>query len=168
MERGVYDTNNQPKRASFKYEQEERFCLGVDKSESQDGTIIGKRFPVFDYTEKKIVTIDAYKKEIMNEFARIRKLTSSSSPWVKKIKTDNIWLCESIGKLNGIKNQGEVKMNGISVHTIADFQRYVRSYGWPNLPIRGLGQIYEHALVALPGKPTLSVKEQRKARNPYF
>ena len=66
MERGVYDTNNQPKRASFKYEQEGQFCLSVAKVESQDGKIIGKRCPVFNYTEKKIVTIDAYKKEIMN------------------------------------------------------------------------------------------------------
>ena len=62
MERGVYNTNNQPKRASFKYEPEGRFYLGVAKVESKDGTIIGKRCPVFDYTEKKIVTIDAYKK----------------------------------------------------------------------------------------------------------
>ena len=43
---------------------------------------------MFDYIGKKIVTIDAYKKKILNKFARIRKLTSSSSPWVKKIKTD--------------------------------------------------------------------------------
>ena len=62
VERGVYDTNNQPKRAIFKYEQEGRFCLGVAKVEVQDGTIIGERCPVFDYTEKKIFTIDAYKK----------------------------------------------------------------------------------------------------------
>ena len=102
VERGVYDTNNQPKRASFKYEQEGRFCLGVAKVESQDGTIIGQRCPVFNYTEKKIVTIDAYKKEIMNEFARISKLTSLSSPWVKKIKTEKIWLCEYVGKLKRI------------------------------------------------------------------
>ena len=81
MERGVYDTNNQPKRANFKYEQEGRFCLGVAKVEGQDGKIIGKCCPVFDYTEKKIVTIDAYKKEMRNELERIRKLTSSSSPW---------------------------------------------------------------------------------------
>ena len=58
-ERGVYNTNNQPKRATFKYEQEGRFCLGVAKVERQDRTIIGKRCPVFDYTEKKIVTINA-------------------------------------------------------------------------------------------------------------
>ena len=40
VERGVYNTNNQPKKATFKYEKEERFCLGVAKVESQDGTII--------------------------------------------------------------------------------------------------------------------------------
>ena len=95
------------------------------KVESQDGKIIGKRCPVFDYTDKKIVRIDAYKIEILNEFARIRKLTSSSSPYVEKIKTDKIWLCESIGKLKGIGKKGEVKMNEINVHTITDFQRYV-------------------------------------------
>ena len=61
MERGVYETNNQTRRATFKYEQEGQFCLGVAKSESQDGTIIGKRCLVFDYTDKKIVTIYAYK-----------------------------------------------------------------------------------------------------------
>ena len=103
-----------------------------------------------------------------NEFATIRKLTSSSSPWVEKIKTDKIWLCESVGKLKGIGKQGEVKMNEINVHTITDFQRYVRSYGSPKLSICGLGQIYEHALVALPGKPTPSVKDHKKARNLYF
>ena len=86
----------------------------------------------------------------------------------QKIKTDNIWLCESVGKLKGIGKQGKFKMNEINVHTIANLQRYVRSYGLPKLSIRGLGQICEHALVALPGKPTPSVKDHRKARNPYF
>ena len=62
VERGVYDTNNQPNRASFKYEQEGRFCLGVAKVESQDGKITGKCCPVFNYTRNKIITIDAYKK----------------------------------------------------------------------------------------------------------
>ena len=60
-----------------------------------------------------------------NELERIRNLTSSSSPWVKKIRTDKIWLCESVGKIKRIGNQGEVKMNEINVHTIDNFQRYV-------------------------------------------
>ena len=79
VETGVYNTNNQPKRATFKYEQEGRFCLSVAKVEGQYGSIIGKRCPVFDYTEKKIITINAYNKEIRNKLERIRKLTSSSS-----------------------------------------------------------------------------------------
>ena len=147
MERGVYYKNNQPKRASLKYEQEGRFCLGVAKVEGRDGKIIGKRCPVFDYTEKKIVTISAYKQEMTHELERIRKLTSSSSPWAEKVKTEKIWLCESVGKLKGIGKQGEVKMHEINVHTITDFQRYVQSYGLPKLSIRGLGKIYERALV---------------------
>ena len=62
VKRGVYETNNQPKKATFKYKQEGRFCLGVAKVDSNDGTTTGKCCPVFDYTEKKFVTIDAYKK----------------------------------------------------------------------------------------------------------
>ena len=57
---------------------------------------------MFDYTEKKIVTISAYKAEMTHKLEIIRKLTSSLSPWVKKIKTDKIWICESVVKLKGI------------------------------------------------------------------
>ena len=78
-----------------------------------------------------------YKKEMRNELERIRNLNSSSSPWVEKIKTDKIWLCESVGKLKGIGKQGEVKIHEINVHTIANFQRCVRIYGLPKLSIRG-------------------------------
>ena len=80
----------------------------------------------------------------------------------RKIKTNKIWLCEYLSKLKGIGNQGEVKMNEINIHTIADLQMYVRSYGFPKLPIRGLGQIYEHGLESLPWKPTPSIKDHRK------
>ena len=58
----VYETNNQPKKATFNYEQEGPFCLGLAEVESKEyGTVTGKRCPVFNYTGKKIVTIDAYK-----------------------------------------------------------------------------------------------------------
>ena len=78
VKNGQYGTNNQPKKATFKYEQEGRFCLGVAKIEIKNGKITVKRCPVFDYTNKKIVTIGAYKKEILKEFARVRQITSSS------------------------------------------------------------------------------------------
>ena len=79
---------------------------------------------MFDYTEKKIVTISAYKQEMRHNFEIIRKLTSSLSPWAEKIKTEKIWLCEYVGKIKGIGKQGEVKMHKINVHTITDFQRF--------------------------------------------
>ena len=31
VERDVYDTNNQPNRATFKYGQEGQFCIGVSR-----------------------------------------------------------------------------------------------------------------------------------------
>ena len=96
------------------------------KVEIKDRTITGKRCPVFDYTDKKTIAVNAYKKEILNEFERIRKLTSSLSPWVKKNKTDKIWICESVSKLKGIGKQGEVKMNEINIHIISNLQRYVQ------------------------------------------
>ena len=58
----VYETNNIPKKSTLKYDQERIFCLRVSKVESKDGTITGNCCPVFDFTENKIVTIDAYRK----------------------------------------------------------------------------------------------------------
>ena len=63
VERGVYDTKNQPKRVIFKYEQEGQFCLGVAKVKNkEDGTITGKLCPMFNYTGNKIFAMDAYQK----------------------------------------------------------------------------------------------------------
>ena len=62
---GKYETNNQPKNTTFEYEHEGRFCLGVANIEGKNGTITGKRCPVFDYSSKNIVRIDAYKKEML-------------------------------------------------------------------------------------------------------
>ena len=36
MKGGVYETNNQPKKAYFKYEQEGLLCIGVAKVESKE------------------------------------------------------------------------------------------------------------------------------------
>ena len=90
------------------------------------------------------------------------------SPWVKKIKIDKIWLYESVGKLKGIGNQGEVKMKEINIHTIAYLQRHHQSYGLPKLTICGLCLIYEHGLVDIPWKPTPPIKDHRKAKITYF
>ena len=89
-------------------------------------------------------------------------------PWVENTKTDKIWMCESVGKVKGIGNQGEAKMNEMKIHTIDNLQRYVWSYGFTKLTIRGFNQTYEHGLETLPWKPMPSIKYHRKAENPYF
>ena len=160
-----YGTNNQPKKAAFEHEQEGRFCLGVAKIESKNGKITGKRCPVFEYTGKKIVTIDAYKKEIIKEFATVRQITSSLLQWIKKTNTDKVWLYESVGKLKGLGQLAISKMNELRIHTIADLQLHFRHRG--KVHIRGFDRIYAMAFQALLGKPSSSFKDHRKSINPY-
>ena len=59
-------------------------------------------------------------------------------------------------------------MKEMNIHTIDDLQSYVRLYGFHKLPIWVFGRIYEHGLEDLLGKPTPSIKDHRKAKNPYF
>ena len=66
------------------------------------------------------MAIDAYKKEILKEFTRVQKLTSSLSQWIKITNTDKVWLCESVGKLNVLGQLAMAKINEIIIHMIAD------------------------------------------------
>ena len=51
VKRSVYETKNQPKKTTFRYEQEGKLYIGLAKVESkEDWTITGKRFTVFGYT----------------------------------------------------------------------------------------------------------------------
>ena len=164
VKNGEYDTNNQPKKSTFKYEQEGRFYLGAAKIESTNGTITGKQCLVLEYTGKKIVTIDVCKIEILKEFSRFRKLTSSSSQWIKK-NIDKVWLCKSVGNLKGLGQLEIAKMNELRIHMIANLQIHVRHHG--KVHIRGFDRIYAMALQSLPGNLPSSFKDHRKAKNPY-
>ena len=59
-------------------------------------------------------------------------------------------------------------MNQLSIHTIAGLQLHVHHHGIPKVPIRGFGRIYDIALQDIPGNPTYSFKDHRKAKNPYL
>ena len=79
-----YDSNNQPKKATFKYEQEGGFCLGVARIENKNGMITGKWCLVSDYSGKRIVTIDAYKKEIQKKLQDLESLLHHRHNGLKK------------------------------------------------------------------------------------
>ena len=90
VEIGFYETNNQPKRVIFKYEQEGIFCVSVAKVESKEyGEKQGSVVRCF-IIQGGNVTIDAYKKKIDKLLERIRKLTLSSSAWAEKMKAGKI------------------------------------------------------------------------------
>ena len=165
VKNGQYGTNDQPQKDTFKYEQEERFCISVAKIEGKNVRITGKQCPVFEYTCNKIVTIDAYKKEILKEFARVRQLNSSLSQWIKKTNIEKVWLCESVLKLKVVGQLAIAKMNVFKIYTIDGLHINVRHRG--KVPIRGFGRIYAMALQALLGNPPSSFKDHRKAKNPY-
>ena len=61
VENCIYYMKNQPKKSTFKYEKEGRFCLGVAKVESLDSKIKGKCCLVFDYN-RGVITLDGYRK----------------------------------------------------------------------------------------------------------
>ena len=90
------------------------------------------------------------------------------SKWTGKTKTDKVWLCESVGKLKVVGHQAKEKMNELSIHTIADLQLHVHHHGIPKVLIRGFGRIYDIAIQDLPGKPSSSLKDHKKAKNPYL
>ena len=75
-------------------------------------------------------------------------------------KTDKVWIYESVGKLKGVGQQENSKMNELSIHTIDDLQLHVHHHGIPKVPIRGFGQIYDIALRVLAGGSPLELEEQ--------
>ena len=82
-----------------------------------------------------------------------------------KKNTYKVWICESVGKLKGVGHLARAKMNELSIHPIAELQLHVCHRG--KVPIRSFDQIYAMALQALPGNPSSSFKEHRKAKNLY-
>ena len=69
---GVYDPNStlitpETFEATYKYNQRVRFWLGVAKVQLLNGEIKGRRCDVFDYTCKRMLTIEEYAKKIKDE-----------------------------------------------------------------------------------------------------
>ena len=59
-------------------------------------------------------------------------------------------------------------MNEFSIHTITYLQLHVCHRGIPKVQIKGLGQVYDIAIKALPGKPYPYFKDHRKEKNLYL
>ena len=91
----------------FKFEQQARFMFGVTMVESENGTLEGKRLPMYTYSGKKIVGMAKYYEGHENAIARARK-SKSERTWVKKLAkrpegheyyaNDSVCMIPKIGK----------------------------------------------------------------------
>ena len=81
-----YYTKNQPKKSTFKYEQEGRLCLGIADIESKNGTITGKLCPVFDYSGKRQRPLMCTRKKYRNNQQEFESLLNNCHIGSKKQK----------------------------------------------------------------------------------
>ena len=72
------------KKPSFKFSQQARFCLGCAAVEMRNGTIIGKRPYIFDYTDQRLVSISEYDRRVRCEIQRVKSLNinENRSKWI--------------------------------------------------------------------------------------
>ena len=78
------------RKTTFKYPEQARFCLGVCKVKLLNGSFEGRKCRVFDYTCKKIISIQDYEMKTRQEILRVKSLKSdkATSPWIKRTRPD--------------------------------------------------------------------------------
>ena len=113
---------NKGTQLNMKYAEEVRLCLGVAKCKLEDGTVVGKRLPLFDYSGKVILTIKDYNKKVMEELARVRGLKGKGG-WVTLNRIDGqMWDTEELSLVKGIGPKLEAKFAEKGIDTIGDLR----------------------------------------------
>jgi hypothetical protein len=96
-ENGKLDVNNgtsiakEGSQLKMKYAEEVRLCLGVVKVKLEDGTMVGKRLPLFDYSGKVILSIKDYAKCMTEEIDRIRNLQGIGGGWIECNRVEGLY-----------------------------------------------------------------------------
>ena len=88
-----------------------------------DGTDMGVRLPLFDYSGKVILTIKDFEKKLVEEQERVRALVGGA-PWVinKRVAGD-FWEEESLVALHGIGTKTALKLTEKGIGSIGDLKR---------------------------------------------
>ena len=80
-ENGSYENDNEITKSSFKFLEQERFCLGVTQILTYNGKE-GKRSDLIDYTGKNILTMENYEKRIEEEIKELETWEGIHQPRV--------------------------------------------------------------------------------------
>ena len=94
---------------NVKYKKEARFAFGVALVMGNDGVKVGKRIPLFEYTERTILSRVDWKRKIREEIYRVKGLVNDGD-WIvssregRYFREDElIMLKRGLGKKNGRK-----------------------------------------------------------------
>ena len=69
-------------RAAYNYAGEAHFCFGCAKVHHLYSTLVGLKCKVFDYSGKRIASINEQNLKIREEIKRVKSLKSNNSHWV--------------------------------------------------------------------------------------
>jgi hypothetical protein len=107
---------------NMKYSEEVRLCLGVAKVKQPDGTDLGVRLPLFDYSGKVILTIKDFDKKLVEEQQRVKNLIGCA-PWVVNNRgVGDFWEGESLVALKGIGTKTAEKLAEKGIGNIGDLK----------------------------------------------
>ena len=96
--------------------------MGVAKVKLDNGTEVGKRLPLFDYSGKVILTIKDYKKKIEEELERIWNLKGNGG-WVESNQiAGQLWESEALTLVKGIGEKTVEKLSAKGLVSIRDLK----------------------------------------------
>ena len=163
-------------KALYKYANEARFCLSVAKATLLDGTIVGWRGRVFDYSSKKIVSITGSTRRVNDEITRVKNLPSTASGWVninRPPKAANNQLFE-MEKVDRIQRVGRGLVSKLLVQGISTVKQL------KHLPDDAMDRLVASSInrtiltsastrtnASLPGEYPNPIIDYRQAANPY-
>ena len=162
-------------KATFKYPEQTRFCLGVCKVKLENGSFEGRKCRVFDFTCKKIISIEDYEKKKQQEIFRVKSLKSdkATSPWIKRTRPDGCddrYQDEDINMLNRVGEKAisiSKKYNITKIGELKNSPPEVRE-GLAKDTLRGLDGILLRADASLDIDNPFHDIDYRQANNPYL
>ena len=170
---GIYST---PQRwAKVKYHNEIRLCLGCCLARDEDGKLIGKRLPVYDYTNRWVVTITQYEEECVPKQIRKIKKKGPRKGWVEgeRKETDGIFDEDPVSNIKGIGKSKVKILARMGIKTVRQFARLRSSRVNQLLKQRGVTRAkverwIDIAQSAHNGAFVSNIVDHRLSTNPYL
>lgn len=114
--------SEETKVLNVKYEKEARFCFGVAMKIDANGKEHGCKMPLFDYTQKKIITLAETSKKVDAEVAKVKAMLRNSKQWMSHPREDGVLYMDD--PVTMIADVGPTKgklLNSIGIQTVGCF-----------------------------------------------